>query len=135
VPWAQFDDHFPQSEKALKAGVEALGLHLCATCWSTAHLKDGNAPESVVEWLLTGCEGGEELIRRLEDSGLWERQEGGWRLTDFYENHNRSREEVEADRKAKQERGRRGGQANAKRHRKASEQPAKDDGEDPLERL
>ncbi|HWF33690.1 MAG TPA: hypothetical protein VG188_14160 [Solirubrobacteraceae bacterium] len=62
MPWAQFDDHFHDSDAALVAGPEACGLHLWATCWSAAHLTDGLLPERTAKRLIDSCEHGEEMV-------------------------------------------------------------------------
>lgn len=123
MPWAQFDDHYPDSEPALNAGVEASGLHLLATCWSAAQLTDGEVPSIVVKRLMSGCldNQGAELVARLMAAGLWERRETGYLLTDFLTS-NRSRADVEASRVDKRKAGRKGGLAKA-RNRKAPEPP------------
>lgn len=122
MPWCQFDDHLPDSEGALLAGIEALGLHLVTTCWAAAHLTDGLVPAIVVKRLLAGCrdEHGPELVARLIEAGLWQRNgDGDVQLLDFLES-NRSRAQVEADRERKREAGRRGGEANARRYSRAT---------------
>lgn len=122
MPWAQFDDHFHDSHGALVAGVEACGLHLWATTWAAAHLSDGELPEPIVRRLVGASENGAELMVRLIDAGLWDRlPDGCVRLTDFLTtNGNRSREQVEADRKKRAEAGRKGGQNSGRRSRRRS---------------
>ncbi|HEY5286203.1 MAG TPA: hypothetical protein VIJ50_03760 [Solirubrobacteraceae bacterium] len=123
MPWAQFDDHFPDSVGALKAGVEACGLHCLASCWCAANLTDGMLPSVVATWLVGLCKdsNGDDLVARLIDAELWEREDGGdYVLTDFLtRNKNRTREMVEADRARKAKAGRRGGRVKAQRDRQA----------------
>ncbi|MDQ3678644.1 MAG: hypothetical protein M3401_17905 [Actinomycetota bacterium] len=116
MPWAQFDDHSPDTVAWLKAGGEALGLHALATCWCAAHLSDGALPDEAASLYLARFAEPEEMVRRLEAAGLWERVEGGWRLPGFLRD-NRSRERVEADRKRREERARKGGRAKAAKDR------------------
>ncbi len=125
MPWTQFDDHFADSEGALVAGVEACGLHLWATCWCAAHLRDGHVPAVMVKRWLAAChdEHGAELVARLIEAELWERTEdSGYRLLDFLK-QNRSRAQVEADRDRKQAAGKKGGRVNAERNRNARSRP------------
>jgi hypothetical protein len=114
-PWCQFDDHFPDTLGAINAGGEALGAHLMATCWCAAHLSDGEIPDAVAQLYLARF-ATPDILRRLEAAGLWERTDGGWRLTDFFP-ANRSRKQVEADRK----RASKGGRAKAAKDRAARE--------------
>jgi hypothetical protein len=125
MPWAQFDDHFHDSEPAAIAGPEACGLHLWATCWSAAHLTDGRLPERTAKRLIGSCERGEAMVERLKGANLWASDDTGWRLLDFFPS-NRSRAQVEADRAKKAESGRKGGRVKAERDREArsSQQPA-----------
>lgn len=118
MPWAQFDDHFHDSEAATVAGPEACGLHLWATCWSAAHLTDGRLPEQTAKRLIDSCEHGEEMVERLKNANLWASEDKDWRLLDFFPS-NRSRAQVEADRAKKAESGRKGGRVKAKRDRQA----------------
>jgi hypothetical protein len=122
MPWAQFDDHFHDSEGALLAGPEACGLHLWATCWSAAHLTDGRLTEPIARRLTESCEHGEEMVKRLVRANLWRIADDndGWQLVDFLK-ANRSRGTVEADRAKKAAAGRRGGQVKAQRDRQARE--------------
>jgi hypothetical protein len=122
MPWAQFDDHFHDSEGALAAGVEACGLHLWASCWSAAHLTDGRVPAAIVQRFLASCNDGDgaELVARLIGARLWERTEDDYALADFLTtNGNRTRATVDADRARKAKAGRKGGRTKAQRDRQA----------------
>ncbi len=113
MPWAQFDDHSPDTLAWLQAGGEALGLHLLATCWCAAHLSDGVLPEQVATLYFQRFIEPVEMVRRLEAAGLWERVEGvGWSLPGFLRD-NRSSKQVEDDRKRNTARARKGGLAKA----------------------
>ena len=96
MPWAAFDDHFHDSEQALRAGPEACGLHLLATTWCCAHLTDGHIPGIVAEPFIDRCANGKGLVARLIEAGLWEETKDGYRLPLFLED-NRSAEEVASD--------------------------------------
>ena len=125
MPWAQLDDHFPDSEGALNAGVEACGLHMLATCWCAAQLSDGVLPAIVAKRLVSGCldNGGAELVARLLEAGLWEcRGDGSYLLTDFLTtNRNRTRAQVKAGKVDKAAAGRKGGYAKAASRQRAAE--------------
>lgn len=127
MPWAQFDDHFPDSEPALTAGVEACGLHFLATCWSAAHLTDGVVPSIIVKRLMSGCldNQGAELVARLIAAELWEQRGGSYYLTDFL-GSNRTRSKVLEDRERKAKAGRKGGRAKAAKDRQARSQSTSD---------
>jgi hypothetical protein len=75
--WAQFDDHFHDSEAVLIAGPEACGLHLWATCWSAAHLTDGELPGPIAERLIDSYKDGDEMVAQLVAAKLWEKHGTG----------------------------------------------------------
>jgi len=118
MPWAQFDDHFHDSEGALRAGPEACGLHLLATTWCCAHLTDGQLPELVARMFIDRCQHGDELVASLVEAGLWERTNDGWRLPQFLDD-NRSKAKVKEDRDQKAKSGAKGGRNKAKADRDA----------------
>jgi hypothetical protein len=114
MPWAQFDDHFHDSEGALLAGPEACGLHLLATAWCCAHLSDARLPAVAARPLIERCDNGAALVAQLEAANLWEATEDGYTLLDFWTNGNRTREQVERDRAARKQAGSAGGRAKSR---------------------
>lgn len=80
VAWVRVDDKFPLHPKALRAGLEAVGLWLIGCCWSSAYETDGHLPEHVIP-TLSGSR--PELVQSLLDAGLWDRTDGGYQIHDF----------------------------------------------------
>jgi len=117
MPYAQIDDHFHDSEAALRAGPEPLGLYLLSVTWCSAHLTDGHLPEIVGRGFIDRCADGDALVARLVEAGLWETAddgfEDGWRLPHFFDGGQRTREQVEADKAKKRESASKGGKAKA----------------------
>ena len=98
--WLKVDDKFKNHPKALKAGLEAIGLWLLAACWASEYESDGHLPEHVVQYL-PGFR--PELADRLVEAGLWARTADGYAIHDFLK-YNPSRAEQDAKRAAACER-------------------------------
>ena len=113
MPWAQFDDHFHDSEAALRAGPEACGLHLLATTWCSAHLSDGALPEVAARPLIDRCSNGDDLVARLLEVNLWATADDGFAIVGFLD-ANRSKAEVDRDRAIRKAAGAAGGRARAR---------------------
>jgi hypothetical protein len=109
VPWAQVDDHFGDSLEALSAGVGALGLYLLSLVWCSSHLSDGHLPQLAAEQLVKRCDGdaGDKMVCDLLRAGLWQPADDGNYQLPLYLRDNRSREQVELDRAAREERAKR----------------------------
>jgi hypothetical protein len=84
MPWARFDDEFPDHPKVLAAGPLAAWLHVCAICYACRYLTDGFIPHGQVR-RLADVEDPTLLVGRLVSSGLWEVVPGGYRVHDFLE--------------------------------------------------
>jgi hypothetical protein len=128
MPWIQFDDHFPNTIEVLRVlevDPKPLGVHLLASCWTGAYLTDGTVPDEVIR----SFRADPDDVTRLCDAGLWERVEGGYVLVHHLA-ANRSREEVEADRAAANERKRLSRERAAQRRRAEVAAHASDDGDD-----
>jgi hypothetical protein len=105
MTWVRLDDGFPDHPKLVAAGGDAGWLHICAMCWSARQLTDGVIPAGILH-RLSDRRRPEELAARLVACGLWEVTEGGWTIHDWFD-YQPSRERVEADRQAAQQRMRR----------------------------
>lgn len=122
MTWVKLDDAFPTHPKILAAGDEAAWLFVCGLCHSSRHLTDGLVATAVLG-RLTGLRRPERYAQRLVEAGLWLVEEGGWRING-YEEWQRSRADIEAEREAGRERARRSREARAKARRDAAERAA-----------
>jgi len=94
VPWMKIDDTLHCHKKAMKAGVEAMGLWVLAGSWSSDQLTDGFVPECMAtRWAPNAT----ELAARLVTAGLWSVGEcdddAGWWFHQW-EERNPTRQEV-----------------------------------------
>jgi hypothetical protein len=98
MTWFKVDDNLALHTKVLRAGNEAIGMWVRAGSWSAQQLTDGHIPREIVAIL-----GGDKVAARLVAVGLWHETEGGY---DFHEWSERqpSRQKVERERAAAQER-------------------------------
>jgi hypothetical protein len=99
--YARIDVNITTHEKALIAGVEALGLWTWGMCWAQLHETDGRLPRVVVMSAM-----GEKarvlrrLAVRLVTSGLWIENEDGSFLIRNYVTKNQTAEEIAARKEA-----------------------------------
>lgn len=143
MSWLRLDDAMGEHRKTRrllrKAGLEPLGLHTLAMLHASRYLTDGFIEDEYVEEILdiARIRGGRRaaVVGALEQSGQWERVEGGWRLHDYLD-YNPTRAHVEeqrrkdADRKAAGRNGRSGGSpqdVRADSERTDAGQPAESD--------
>lgn len=107
MTWAKLDDGFCWNHKVVQAGNEAAGVYARALAHCSSQLTDGFVPEKVAGLI---ADGRRKPITALLEAGLWERDDGGYRIADYLD-YNPSRAVVEARREALAEAGRRGGLA------------------------
>jgi hypothetical protein len=99
MSWARFDDNMATHPKCAPLGDVAFRLMVHANLWSRAQRTGGFVPRDMLPTILPGRSrakleaAAEELVRAgraLHQSGLWEPDEGGWRIHDFgqYGNQN-----------------------------------------------
>lgn len=107
MPWFKVDDGLHAHIKAVRAGVSAMGLWVLAGSWSADQLTDGWVPDYIVARLDPDYR---EHAATLVRAGLWDEDEHdgdkGWRFHEWSD-HQPSREQVLADRRAAAERQRR----------------------------
>lgn len=104
MSWARVDDGLHGHPKVLRVWREspaALGLHLLALSYVGAYLTDGAVHRAFVEE-----KGGVALAAQLVACGLWDADGDGWTIHDYLD-FNRSRADVERERKASQQRAKR----------------------------
>jgi len=108
MSWFRVDDHLHAHSKAVRAGTEAMGLWILAGSWSAAEESDGWVPG----YMLVRLAGvtADAMAERLTAAGLWERDtvDGveGFRFHQWDE-HQPTREQLEARRAESRERMRR----------------------------
>jgi hypothetical protein len=102
VAWAKVANTLPDHPKILAVGHEAAWLYVCGLCYCSRHLTDGFIPVGALERLadLPNAEGSAEA---LVETGLWTVRHDGWNVPGYLE-HQRSRDQVEAERASARDR-------------------------------
>ena len=99
--WVKLDDGFFRHPKAVRAGRDGRFLYLAALCWCSQQLSNGVTPAELLPMLAfdagIAVDDAAAAADRLVEVGLWERIPEGWKVHD-YEDHQRTREQVEHDR-------------------------------------
>lgn len=124
MTWFKVDDKLHSHRKALRAGVEAMGLWCLAGSWASDQLTDGFVPDYIaqridpINW--------ESKTKALVDCGLWVIGEHGgdrgWWFHQFTEpGRNPTREQVLAERAATAERQGRWRKKAAEKRRQSSQ--------------
>ena len=116
MSWVKLDDKRAMNGKLRRAGLAARGLDEAAICWVAHQEDDGLISVDDVEMLATthGCRKPGPIIKALVAVGRWEEvtdldgRVTAYSIKDFLE-YNPSRAQLEAQRKQKQEAGRKGG--------------------------
>jgi len=122
MTWVKLDDLFPDHPKVRRAGPAAAWLYIAGICYCARHLTDG----LIVDVALAGLgQYGEQRARKLAEAlvaaGLWEREDGGYRVHDYL-SFQPSRQVVERQRETKRRAGEAGGQASARARAEAGGQ-------------
>jgi hypothetical protein len=132
VQWTRTPVRLAGSPEAIRAGLEALGLHSLAWAYAGAHLTDGYIERDALPmiWPMLSPDGrdAERLAERLVSAGLWEPTPDGWTLVGFLP-MNRTRAQVERRSAAAAI----GGRASGKARRETAKKPDQQD--DPSELL
>jgi hypothetical protein len=104
--YAGIDVNIITHEKALVAGVEAMGLWLWGMCYAQIHETDGRLPRVAV---LAALGGRRNIMhaKRLVEAGLWvEGEDGSWSIFN-YGKKNQTAAEIQKKREAAAERSKR----------------------------
>jgi hypothetical protein len=93
--WLKLINTFPDHPKVLAAGDKAAWLYICGLCYCSRQMTDGLIPRGALRHL---TEEARPLYSasRLVAVGLWSACDEGWRVHD-YEDHQRSRAQIVAD--------------------------------------
>lgn len=79
MTWTRLSDTFTDSPAMLLVTRSARLLHVEALIWCNRHLTDGAVPRAALP-RVSDAEDINELVRELEDRGLWEPTGAGWQL-------------------------------------------------------
>ena len=115
VTWSKLDHGFPDHPKVMALSDFSFRIHIKAMCYAGRYLTDGFIPDGVYrEW--EKKRGARRIYPtdELVSAGLWDEEEGGFRIHDYLE-HQSSKEEVEAEKQRNRDR--------VKAHREKSNKP------------
>lgn len=103
MAWTKIDDGYRHHPKMLAAGLEALGLDVCAMTYASQHRTDGFIPDYAVAALYPTPKS-TKLVATLVKVGRWHRDDtrGGYWIHDYLA-YNPSAEEAEAEAEARRE--------------------------------
>lgn len=116
MPWAKLDDSFWSNPKVDAAPLPVVGAFARSLSYCAQHLTDGHVPQTAALYM---CKGEAEVLRSLVELGFWAENGSGYVVPDYLE-FNPTREEVESQRRARSEAGKRGGRASGKARGEAS---------------
>lgn len=127
MPWVRLDEQFPDHPKVQVVGPLASWLHVCGLAYCNRLLTDGFIPTNKVGTLADFSEVWDNpdgaadfgvdpyrLADKLCEARMWKKVTGGYLIHD-YTDYQPTRANVMAERKAKQDAGRKGGMASAAR--------------------
>ena len=109
MSWAKLDDGFWMHPKVLMAGNAGAGIFARLLSYCGCYLTDGLIPAQIVTQI-AGPD--KKLLPELDRLGLIQVLETGSVLIPDYLEHNRSKEQVEEDRKTRRANGAKGGRPN-----------------------
>lgn len=117
MPWANLDDGFYDHPKVVMAGNAAAGIFARMLAYCARHRTDGMVPNMTVQMIVGGDT---DALDRLFAAGMliaWE--SGGVELPDFLD-YNRSKAQVEEDKRIKREKAQKAANARWEGNRAAS---------------
>ena len=103
MTWVKLDDQFYSHPKARAVGRDGRALYVAALCHASAHLTDGAITSASVPLLAAMAEVDPATADLLVTSGLWALSDDGYRIVG-YEDHQRTRDDIDAAREAARER-------------------------------
>lgn len=106
MTWAKLDDTFWMHPKVMMSGNAAAGIFARMLAYSGCYLTDGLIPADIVKMIVGGDS---EAFERLVKHDMLEELPTGSVFIGKYLEHNRSKREVDQDRKTRRENGARGG--------------------------
>jgi hypothetical protein len=105
MAWVKLDDTFWMNPKIVMAGEAATGVYARLLAYCGCYLTDGLVPAGMVEAITRN----KKALDSLEAQGLIRRMETGSVLISNYLEYNRSKAEIEEDRRKRAANGKRGG--------------------------
>lgn len=112
--WVRLDDNISEHPKIAALDDHAFSLFVAGLAYCNRNMTDGFIPSHVGIGQLRYSNGNTiPAIRQLEEIGLWQEEDGGWRVHD-YDDYQPSKAQVEAERAQKKAAGKAGGLARAK---------------------
>lgn len=110
MSWVKLSDDFWMHPKVLQVGDATAGVYARMLSYCGCYLTDGLVPEAIVATITAK---NRKAIEDLEAVRMVERlPSGGVLITDYLE-YNRSKQQVEAERKVRVENGKKGGRPKA----------------------
>ncbi len=100
--WLRIDDQIAHHPKFIEAGPLASWLWVCGNGYCNKYLTDGYIPKSAIR-TLGAVPNAEKWAKRLVAVGLWEQENGGYRVHDFHD-HNPKASDVKAKRESDRKR-------------------------------
>lgn len=126
MTWAWMDDGFHENPQTLEAGLAAVGLYTCATCYCARHLTDGIIPERALLRMLDA--GDMAPLNAAIAVGYLKKVDDGYEVVDYLAG-NLTKEVVEERRTAARQRAKAAANARWNR-RKVAAAPAAAPAED-----
>lgn len=107
MPWVKMDDRFWSHPKVTRAGNESAGIFARCLSYCGSHLTDGRVPMDVALFIA----GSREKVEAVVDADLLEQLPSGDLYVRDYADYNPLREQVEAERESRRQRGMKGAAA------------------------
>lgn len=108
MPWANFDDCYPDHPKVIGLSDAAFRLHTSGVIYCARYKTDGFIPKPQVSKLVPAFRNA--TLNELTRADLWVTDGAGYYIHDYLE-WNRSRAEIEAEKEAKSKAGKKGAKA------------------------
>jgi hypothetical protein len=93
--WARVDVNFFRHPQVSRLNDREQMRYLAMILYAQEHETNGHVADCALRW----CDTSQRQAQAMADAGLVERDGDGWRIVGFL-NHQRSREEMEAEREA-----------------------------------
>jgi hypothetical protein len=85
MAWLRVDDRVRTHPKIVQAGPVAAWFWFSGICYCREHLTDGFIADAILPTLAPGVTAWKKAAEALVGSGLWHREQGGYRVHDFLE--------------------------------------------------